>query len=83
MARDPDRPTVPEVLALVRAYYALPGNAAGGNCHLVLDDGNVEDGNIRFCLEACEAEGDAPGARLMGLMLRMTRTQRNKVRAMR
>ena len=41
-----DKPTVPEVLPLVRAYYQKPGNIVGGNLHLVLDDENVENEHI-------------------------------------
>lgn len=47
-----DSPTVAEVLPLVNAYYAKPGNSVGGNLHIVLDDCNVEDGHVEFCLRA-------------------------------
>lgn len=74
------RPTVPDVAPLVVAYYAKPENGAGGHCHIVLDDGNVTDDDVRFCLEECEREGDEDGAALMRLFLEMTKTQRHKAR---
>lgn len=39
----PDRPTVPDVLLLARAYCAKPGNSVGGDLHIVLEDRNVQD----------------------------------------
>lgn len=75
-----DRPKVPEVRALVEAYYDKPGNATGGNCHIVLDDGNLKTQHIVWALERCEAAGDKDGAEIMRLMLRMTPSQRRRVR---
>ena len=75
-----DRPTVNEVLPLVRAYYAKPGNEVGGHCHIVLDDGNVADDDLEFCLHGCEVMQDEDGAALMRLMLQMTQTQRRRIR---
>jgi len=34
---------------LLRRLYAH--NAVGGNCHIVTDDGNIEDEFINWCLE--------------------------------
>ena len=75
-----DRPKVPEVRALVEEYYEKPGNGAGGNCHVVLDDGNLKTRFIAATLEDCEAAGDADGAKIMRLMLQMTPSQRRRVR---
>lgn len=73
------KPTVPEVLPLVRAYYAKDGNGAGGSLHIVLDDGNVEDSHVRFCLEFAREEGDEDGVRLAETLLQMSQTQRLKL----
>lgn len=72
-----DRPTVPQVLPFVRAYYN--DHSVGGSLHIVLDDGNLEDGHIRFCIDSANERGDAAGAMLGRLLLEMTRTQRTKV----
>lgn len=45
------KPTLPEVRPLIEAYYELPGNGAGGELHIVLDDSNYERGHIRWCIE--------------------------------
>ncbi len=74
-----DRPTVPAVRAMVAAYYALPGNGAGGNCHVVLDDGNRGDQFLILVIADCEREGDHDGKAIMEAMLKMTPTQRRKV----
>ena len=77
--RSPDRPKVPAVRALVENYYAKPGNGAGGRCHIVLDDCNLKDADVRWTLENCEKSGDGDGAEIMRLMLQMTPSQRRRV----
>lgn len=73
------RPTVPEVLPLVRAYYAMPGNGVGGNLHIVLDDANVDDGSVHFCINAAREAGDTEGVKLGEVLLAMSKTQRRKL----
>lgn len=73
------KPTVPEVLPLVRAYYAKPNNGAGGSLHLVLDDGNTEDSSVAFCLKYAEDAGDMDGVALAAVLMQMSRTQRQKL----
>lgn len=77
------KPTVPEVLPLVRAYYAKDGNGAGGSLHVVLDDGNVEDHFVEFCMEEARKMGDVAGVALAELLLGMSKTQRRKLMATR
>jgi len=36
------------------SYYNTEGNGAGGSLHIVLDDGNLEDDSVRFCLRWAE-----------------------------
>ena len=74
-----DKPTVPEVLPLVRAYYSMPGNGAGGSLHVVLDDGNIDDYFVRSCLLSAQESGDAAGAGLAALLLKMSKTQRSRL----
>lgn len=73
--------TVPGVLILVRKYYALPGNMCGGNLHIVLDDGNINDGCVRFCIERATKAGDTFGAQLAEILLKCSVTQRRKLYA--
>ncbi len=74
-----DRPTVPEVVPLVDAYYAKPGNSVGGSLHTVLDDGNLRDSHIAYCRETAEKNGDSAGVHIANLLLQMSMTQRRKV----
>jgi len=79
-----EKPTVPDVLPIVNDFYRIPGNEVGGALHITLEDGNVEDGNVRFCVEvAVFGEGPFepdPTGLLLGLvLLRMTKTQRLKL----
>jgi len=56
--------TVEGMRTLVRAFYARAGNSCGGHLHIVLDDGNIDDDDIDFCIaravEAKDAEAEAP-----------------------
>lgn len=85
MARGPipdraaDRPTADQVRPMIRAYYDKPGNECGGSLHIVLDDGNIEDGCIVFCRDWARERGDVDGERLAEMLLQMSRTQRKKV----
>lgn len=55
------RPIVPNesmraVLKLCVEWYAIPGNECGGCLHIVLDDDNVGDGDLSWCLERTKDE---------------------------
>lgn len=73
------RPTVPEVIEVVRDYYEKPGNGAGGTFHVVLDDGNIEDKFVKWCIEQAQSLGDSDGVAMGALLLLMTKTQRAKI----
>ncbi len=75
----PWRWNVPTVREWIRAYYAKPEHEAGGNCHVVLDDGNIRDKDIMWTLDRCVTAGDADGAFLMLALHMMTGTQRRKL----
>jgi hypothetical protein len=74
-----DKPTVPEVLPIMRAYRDAPGNSVGGNLHIVLDEGNVSNEDVRFCIDRARDRGDLAGVELGELLLRMSKTQRSKL----
>ena len=71
--------TVPEVLPIVREYYSRPGNGVGGSLHIVLDDGNVSNADVLFCIRCAEEKGDKAGVELGEILLGMSRTQRLKI----
>jgi hypothetical protein len=48
-----------EVCALVRVLYDDMGDGAGGMLHIVLDDGNIDDDDIQWCIEYCNREENA------------------------
>lgn len=76
---DKPRITVRDALPLVRRYYALPGNSNGGALHIVLEDYNVQDSNIDFCLKWAEENSDHAGQALALVLRRMSKTQRRKL----
>ncbi len=58
----------PYIKELIKYYYELPDNGAGGNLHIVLDDGNVDYRSIYFCQEECEKSKDTFGYFLCELL---------------
>jgi hypothetical protein len=70
---------VPDVVKMVREYYKQPGNEAGGNLHLVLEDPNYDDGSVRYCIEVAELAGDKDGAWLARRILECSKSQRRRI----
>ena len=68
------KPTIDEVWPLVQAYRERYGT----NLHIVLDDLNIDDGSVEFCLERCIADTE-----LAIKLSQMSKTQRKKLGCMR
>lgn len=77
------KPTVPEVLPLVRDLYARPNGGAGCCLHIVIDDGNVDDDSVAHCLSLARLDGHADCERLAKLLALMSKTQRQKLYSIR
>jgi len=75
------KPTIPEVMPLVRAYQAKDGNSVGGSLHIVLGDGNVDDSSVGFCKQYAAERNDLDGVELANVLLQMSKTQRLKISA--
>lgn len=75
------KPTIPQVWPLIHIYYRLPVRCAvlGGCLHITLEDGNITDGDLDFCISFAEEVGDREGAHLAGLVRRMSRSQRRRM----
>ena len=73
------KPTVPKVLPLMREFQSKKGNEVGGVFHIVLDDGNVENRHVEWCLELAKQNGDELAIRLGELLMKMSKTQRLKL----
>lgn len=70
------KPTRPEVSPLISAFYKLPGNGAGGELHVVLDDGNYE----RLFIRGCIARAEKPETRWLGhVLLMLSNSQRRRI----
>jgi len=78
-SEEPISPTV-DVFPLVEIYYAKPGNEAGGSLHIVLDDGNEEDGAVDFCIGWALERRDWDGVALGSVLRRMPESERAKIR---
>mgnify|MGYP003416924335 FL=1 len=68
-----------DILGVVKLYFALPGNEAGGNLHLVLSDGNCDDSALWTCVRSCVENEDAMGLWIaVDMLFTMTEEQRRK-----
>ena len=73
----PDRPKVPDVVALVRQIYAAPDGGVGCCLHVLVDDGNHDC--AEFCLEYARERGHELCARAAEMMTRMSPSQVRRV----
>jgi len=70
------KPILPEVSPLIEAYYALPGNGAGGELHIVLDDGNYQRSSVNFCIDRARKQE----TRWLGcVLLMLSNSQRRRM----
>jgi len=67
-----------KLFAVCKVYYAEFENYAGGNLHIVLSDGNTEDGHVRFCIGEAEREKDYLGVAIGFLLLQLTEEDRDE-----
>jgi len=82
------KPTVPEVEPLVQRLYdgtapcSRDAGCVGGHLHIVLDDGNIEDGHVQYCLDSATCDDCVTCIKLAKLLTQMSRTQRRKLASM-
>ena len=74
-----NKKTVPEVMPLIIDYYSKEENGAGGSLHIVLNDGNIDDDSIIWCINYAKEKGDKDGVKLGKILLGMSKTQRRKI----
>lgn len=69
--------TVPQVMPLVAKVYKRHG--VGCCLHMVVDDGNVKQSDIDYCLNYALERKHPDCIEAAEMLARMTKTQRNKV----
>lgn len=72
-----NKPTIPEVIDRFMAYHEQ--NRAWGWLHVVLDDDNVDDGDVQGCIDMAAEHGDTEAAELGKILLQMSKTQRARI----
>lgn len=71
------KPQIPEVIDRFKAYYL--DNPTWGSLHIVLDDYNLEDKWVDFCIEYAEKENDHEGLQLAVILRKMSKSQRARI----
>lgn len=73
------KPTVPEVLPLLRDYLKKPRNNCGGSLHVIVDNGNDTPAAVAWCLDYVKRSGDQDAILILEKMVQMSRTQIKKL----
>jgi hypothetical protein len=74
MTAPKNKPPEEYVLQMFRDY--LRENAAWGSLHIVLEDGNIKDSHVEYCIQHARDIGDMVGVTLGGHLLKMSKSQR-------
>jgi hypothetical protein len=64
---------------LYYAVYDSDGGGAGCCLHIVLDDGNIQDDHVQYCLEKARLANHPNCVALAEALLSMSKTQRLKL----
>ena len=72
-----DKETLTKAIEMAREYYGY--NPVGGYLHIVLDDENVEDSNVEFCIKEAKKYDDSEAIALGKFILNMPKAQRIKL----
>lgn len=52
-------PKIPIIEGMIHTLYDQPCCSCGGLCHIVTDDDNIRDEDLKFVIEYCEREENA------------------------
>lgn len=61
-----------ELIYAIRGFYNKPGNENGGVLRIALDDGNMRDENLNFCMKEAETARDVHAFYLAEELMRLT-----------
>lgn len=62
-----------------RLKWFMEANPTGGNLHIVMEDGNLEDHHIQWCLTNALDEGDGEAAVLAHWLLKQSEEDREYI----
>lgn len=71
--------SVGHAVALINLYVETFDNTVGGNLHIVISDGNLEDEHIQYCLTNATEQKDHVGVAIAQVLLEMTPAERREV----
>jgi len=71
--------SIRDALMLCKKFYSIPGNECGGSLHIVLDDGNLEDDHVLFCVRYAQENDDPLGFLVAKVLLALSEPDREKL----
>lgn len=73
------KPSVPDIAPWCAALYASENGGAGCCLHITLDDNNIEDHSVEFCIQTAVEIEHWHCAMLARALRSMSKTQRTKL----
>ena len=67
------------IVRRAKIYYGMTGNGAGGILHIVLDDGNIKNSDIEFCIALAKEKSDYIALELCYDLLSLPNKSRRKI----
>lgn len=68
---------IPDVIDRFKAYHL--DNPCWGSLHIVLDDINIQNSHVEFCIDYANQNNDKEGEALARILLQMSKSQRLKL----
>lgn len=65
---------IAQAIAMIKPFYER--EPSGGVLHVALDDGNMDDGCVKWCLEEAKKEGDEQAVEIAEFLLSMPEDDR-------
>jgi hypothetical protein len=75
----PNRTKHQDLIKEIKEFYKKPDNICGGNLHIVLDDYNLEDHFVEFCLKRAKEDNDPKGVEICKELLKLSFLERNRL----
>ena len=64
----------------IHSFYQVDKNGAGGTLHIVLDDGNLDNHSIQWCIEnSIKEKNDEEALRIANELLKLSFSARKKL----
>lgn len=77
----PTKLTIPDVIEKFRSYYEKNQRCGWGLLHTILDDGNIHDHDVQWCIDNIKQyyPEDTQALELAEILMKLSKTQRVRI----